>query len=58
MTMTVGLLIFIAVFALAIGLFGIFVGSTGQDRRRRLSEHEAPHVARQPWDDADGRSNR
>ena len=38
--------------------FGAFVGSTDEQKRRRRSEHEARRVAHQPWDDADGRSNR
>ena len=58
MSTTLSLLIVIIMLAVAIGMFGAFVGSTDEQKRRRRSEHEARRVARQPWDDADGRSNR
>ena len=58
MTLTFGLLIGIAVFALAIGLFGVFVGSNDEGNRRRRSEHEARRCAQQPWDTDNRRGNR
>jgi len=52
------LLIFAGVFALAIGLIGCFIGSSENEKRKQRAEHESRRYARQPWDDADGRSNR
>ena len=58
MSMGLELLIFIGIFALALGLLGSFLGSTEDGKRKQRAEHEAGRYARQPWDDADGRSNR
>jgi hypothetical protein len=58
MSMAMGLMIGIGVFALAIGLFGSFIGSRHETNRRKSSEQEGRRGATQPWDDADGRANR
>ncbi|HLX81746.1 MAG TPA: hypothetical protein VKS43_14300 [Burkholderiales bacterium] len=52
------LVIFICIFALAVGLFGNFLGTTEEGKRKQRAAHEARRYARQPWDDAEGRSNR
>ena len=56
MTMAFELLIFIAVFAVAIGLFGSFMASSDKEKRKRLAMHESRRFAQQPWDmDRDNR---
>ena len=50
MSTALGLLIFIGIFALAIGLFGSFVGTTNSRKVKVRAEHESRLLARQPWD--------
>ena len=60
MSMGLDLLIFIGVFALAIGLVGCFIGTTDNEKRKLRAAHESRRFARQPWGDdrSDGRANR
>lgn len=60
MTVAFELMIFVAVFAVAIGLFGSFMASSDNEKRKRLAVHESRRFARQPWDadKEDGRGNR
>lgn len=44
------LLVFIGIFALALGVIGTFLGSEDNEKRRMRAEHEARRYARQPWD--------
>ena len=60
MTVAFELMIFIAVFAVAIGLFGSFMASSDKEKRKRLAVLESKRFAQQPWDAdrANGRGNR
>ncbi len=44
------LLVFIGIFALALGVIGTFMGSEDNAKRRMRAEHEARRYAKQPWD--------
>jgi hypothetical protein len=60
MSTALELLMFIGIFALSIGLFGCFIGSSENEKRRQRAAHESRRYARQPWDAdrAGGRGNR
>jgi hypothetical protein len=60
MSMALDLLIFIGLFALAIGLVGCFIGATNNEKQKLRAAHESRRFARQPWDAdrAGGRGNR
>ena len=44
------LLVFIGIFALALGVIGTFMGSEDNEKRRMRAEHEARRFGKQPWD--------
>lgn len=50
MSMAFELMVFIGIFALALGVIGTFLGSEDNEKRRMRAEHEARRFARQPWD--------
>lgn len=52
MTTAIGLLIFIGIFALAIGLLGTFIG---KKKVQLVVDEESRHLARQPWDTQNSR---
>lgn len=60
MTIAFELMIFIAVFAVAVGLFGSFMSSSDNEKRKLLASHESRRLAQQPWDTdkANRRGNR
>ncbi|MFY9315110.1 MAG: hypothetical protein WAO95_06070 [Burkholderiales bacterium] len=58
---TVFLMIAVAtVLLLAGALVVVFLASGTKSQQQRMEEHQARHIARQPWDaqSADGRGNR
>ena len=44
------LLVFIGIFALALGVIGTFMGSEDNAKRQMRADHEARRYAKQPWD--------
>jgi uncharacterized membrane protein YdjX (TVP38/TMEM64 family) len=46
------------VIALTVGLALWYLSATTRGNDRRREDRETRYVARQPWDDADGRANR
>ena len=44
------LLVFIGIFALALGVIGTFLGWEDNEKRRMRAEHEARRFGPQPWD--------
>lgn len=60
MTLAFELLIFAAVFAVAIALFSHLMTSSDKEKRKRLAVHESRRFAQQPWDTdkANRRGNR
>jgi len=60
MTIAFELMIFAAVFAVAIALFGSFMSSSDNQKRKLLASHESRRLAQQPWDTdkANRRGNR
>jgi hypothetical protein len=56
MTMAFELMIFIAVFVMAVALFGSLMTGSDNEKRKRLAVHESRRFAQQPWDmDKDNR---
>ena len=52
MTLAFELLIFAAVFGVVVALFGYFMTSSDNEKRKRLAVHESRRFAQQPWDTA------
>ena len=50
MSMALELLIFIGLFALALGMIGSFLGETDSEKRKLRAEHEARRLAMLRWD--------
>jgi hypothetical protein len=50
MSMALELLIFIGLFALAIGLLGRFIGASDRHKLQLRAAHQSRQLARQPWD--------
>ena len=50
MSMALELLIFIGLFALALGLIGSVLGETDREKRKLRAEHEARRLAMLRWD--------
>jgi len=50
MSMALELIVFIVIFALALGLIGTMIGSEDSEKRKLRAEHEARRYAKQPWD--------
>jgi len=44
------LLVFIGIFALALGVIGTFMGWEDNEKRKMRAEHEARRYAKNPWD--------
>ena len=50
MTIAFELMIFIAVFAVAVGLFASLMTGSDKEKRKRLALHQSKRFAQQPWD--------
>jgi hypothetical protein len=50
MTIAFELMIFVAVFAVAVTLFGNLMASSDKQKRKLLASHESRRLAQQPWD--------
>lgn len=44
------LLVFIGIFALALGVIGTFMGWEDNEKRKMRADHEARRYAKQPWE--------
>ena len=50
MSMALELIVFIVIFALALGLIATMIGSEDDEKRKLRAEHESRRYAKQPWD--------
>jgi hypothetical protein len=57
MTLSLQTFIFLGILALAIGLIGSFMASSGRHKRKLVASREDRNFARQPWG-GDGQNDR